>query len=193
LGSGYRVALRDLEIRGAGNVLGAEQHGHMISIGFDLFCRMLRREIDELQGQAAPQVSDVKIELPVNAYIPAGYISEENVRLEVYRSIAEAHTHEEIAEAAEAVTDRFGALPPPVANLIDVARLRSRASERGILSIMLYRGRLVIRGESDRLHPLSARPGAKLKAATGEVVLRIPVDQPRVIEFIIEIISDIMP
>ena len=193
LGSGYRVALKDLELRGAGNVLGAEQHGHMISIGFDLFCRMLRREIDELQGQAAPQVSDVKIELPVNAYIPAGYISEENVRLEVYRSIAEAHTHEEIAEAAEAVTDRFGALPPPVANLIDVARLRSRASERGILSIMLYRGRLVIRGESDRLHPLSARPGAKLKAATGEVVLRIPVDQPRVIEFIIEIISDIMP
>ena len=193
LGSGYRVAMRDLEIRGAGNVLGAEQHGHMISIGFDLFCRMLRREIDELQGQAAPQVSDVKIELPVNAYIPAGYINEENIRLEVYRSIAEAHTDKEIEETVEAIADRFGALPPPVANLIDVARLRSRASERAILSIVLNKGRLVIKGESERIHPLSARPGAKFKAATGEVVLRVPVDQLRIVEFIIEIISDIMP
>ncbi len=193
LGSGYRVALRDLEIRGAGNVVGAEQHGHMISIGFDLFCRMLRREVDELQGQAAPPVSEVKIELPVNAYIPAGYIGEENIRLEVYRSIAEAHSDEEIAEATEAIADRFGALPPPVANLLDVARLRWRASERHLVSIMLNKGRLVIKGESDRLRILSAREGAKFKAATGELVLQVPVDQPRIIEFIIEIISAIMP
>ncbi len=192
LGSGYRVALRDLEIRGAGNVLGAEQHGHMISIGFDLFCRMLRREIDELTGRSSPLQTEVKIEIPINAYIPAGYIGEENLRLEVYRSIAEARSDGEIAEATAAITDRFGGAPAPVANLLDVARLRLRAAEAGIVAITLNKGRLAIKGESSRLRPLATRPGAKFKAATGEVVLAVSPQQPQIIEFIIEMISDIM-
>jgi transcription-repair coupling factor (superfamily II helicase) len=190
LGSGYRVALRDLEIRGAGNVVGAEQHGFMISIGFDLFCRMLRREIDELQGKPAVEVSDVKIELPINAYIPAGYVGDENLRLEIYRSIAESRSVAEIDEVGSAIADRFGVPPAPVVNLLAVANLRLSARDAGIVSINLHKGRLVIKGEPQKLQKLSGRSDAKLKPSKGEAVIRVSPDQPDIVEFIIEILNE---
>lgn len=192
LGSGYRVALRDLEIRGAGNVLGAEQSGHLVSVGFDLFCRMLRREIDELQGKPSAEVFDVKIELPINAYIPAAYVDDENLRLEMYRSIAQARSAAEIEEAGAAIADRFGALPPPVQNLLDVADLRLRASAAGIVLIALQKERLVIKGDVDQLQVLADTPGTKFKPATAEIIKHVPAGQPDIVKYIIESISDIM-
>lgn len=193
LGSGYRVALRDLEIRGAGNILGAEQHGHMITIGFELFCDMLRREIRELQGKPEIEPIDVKIELPVNAYLPATYVDDDNVRLEVYRAIAEAGSATELEQVRAEAADRFGPLPPPVANLLSVAELRLRLSAAGISYISLAKERLAIKGKTDALELLSQIPGAKYKLSTGEVVLKVAINRPDIVKYINEIISAIMP
>lgn len=192
LGSGFKVALRDLQIRGAGNILGAEQHGHVVSVGFDLYCRMLREEIDHLQGKPEASIPDITIELPVNAYLPDTYIEDENLRLETYRSIAAALTDAELEALGAELNDRFGPSPLPVLNLLSVAALRLRAAAVDLTSISLLKGRLVIKSKDI----VDLRPGRRyestIKPGTGEMVVKIPRDYPDVLKFVIDFISDII-
>ncbi|HEV2757476.1 MAG TPA: transcription-repair coupling factor [Actinomycetota bacterium] len=133
LGSGFRIAMRDLEIRGAGNMLGAEQHGHIAEIGFDLYVKLMSAAVDEAKGLPWHEDGEVRIDLPLNAFIPKSYIADENLRLEAYRRIASATGADELEEAKGELLDRYGApLPEPVEALFEVAALRRLMTNAGI-------------------------------------------------------------
>ena len=134
-GAGMYVALKDLEIRGAGNLLGGEQSGHIAGVGFDLYVRMIGEAVTELKGDGPAERPEVRIELPVNAHIPHDYVPGERLRLEAYTRIAAIDSAEDAAEARDELADRFGPPPEPVENLLDVARLRARARRAGLTDI----------------------------------------------------------
>ncbi|GLZ10072.1 transcription-repair-coupling factor [Actinomadura sp. NBRC 104425] len=137
-GAGMYVAMKDLEIRGAGNILGAEQSGHVAGVGFDLYVRMVGEAVRELkEGGAAEEVTETKVELPVNAHLPHEYVPGERLRLDAYRRIAAITSDEEVAQVHEELRDRFGAPPEPVLNLLAVARFRARARRAGLTEVAL--------------------------------------------------------
>ncbi len=130
LGSGFRIAMRDLEIRGAGNLLGSEQHGHMEAVGYDLYCKLLNESVRELQGESAPEENyETTLDIDVDAYIPDRYISNEYQKLDAYKRIAGIQTGEEYDDMLDELMDRYGEPPRSVQNLLLVARLRALAHE----------------------------------------------------------------
>ncbi|PYS41025.1 MAG: transcription-repair coupling factor [Acidobacteria bacterium] len=135
LGAGFRIAALDLELRGAGNLLGGEQHGHIEAIGFDLYCQLLERTIEELRtGEVLPDV-ETAINLRIDLKIPADFIDEEIPRLRIYKQIASTRTESEVDSMYRDLEDRFGELPLPVRNLLEYARLRILGRARGVTSI----------------------------------------------------------
>ncbi|MGH2812208.1 MAG: transcription-repair coupling factor [Actinomycetota bacterium] len=163
LGSGFKIALRDLEIRGAGNLLGAEQSGHIAAVGFDLYSRMMAEAVAELTGREPEKRPEVRIDLPEDAFVPADYIARESLRMETYRQIERIRSHEGTSELEAELADRYGSPPPPVHNLLRAAELRAWAFERGIEEISVRDGVLKVRPVSafeesrlvrlERLHP----------------------------------------
>jgi transcription-repair coupling factor (superfamily II helicase) len=145
LGSGFKIALRDLEIRGAGNLLGAEQSGHIAAVGFDAYARILQESVQELQGTVVQQEKDLRIDLPVKAFIPPGWLAQESLRLELYRRIGMARDHEALAMIRDETADRFGALPEPVEVLFAIGSLRLSASQLGVEEIGTYRDQVRIK------------------------------------------------
>ena len=135
LGSGYQLATRDLEIRGAGNLLGAEQSGQMEAIGFDLYMEMLQEALREIQGQEIPQVEDTQIDLKLTAFIPNDYISDPEQKMDVYRAIATANSQKTLGQIAADLVDRYGAIPSPVAQLFKVIELKHLAKSLGFSRI----------------------------------------------------------
>jgi transcription-repair coupling factor (superfamily II helicase) len=137
LGGGMAIAMKDLEIRGAGNLLGGEQSGHIADVGFDLYVRLVGEAVAEYRGDAAPEAPDVKIELPIDAHLPHDYVPSERLRLEMYKRLAEVRSDDDVAAAAEELADRYGAPPGPVASLLEVARFRARAREARLSDVTL--------------------------------------------------------
>ena len=136
LGSGFKIAMRDLEIRGAGNLLGSEQHGHMESVGYDLYCKLLNESVKELQGQTTAQEGyETVIDLDVDAFIPERYIKNEYQKLDVYKRIAAISTEEEYDDMLEELMDRFGEPPKSVQNLLMIARLRAMAHQAWLIEV----------------------------------------------------------
>jgi len=135
LGSGFNIALRDLEIRGAGNILGKEQHGNIIAVGYDLYIKLLKKEIDRLKGKETFEL-DTLIDLKYDAYIPDFYISDDSTRMEVYKKILSVKNEVEISELKEELVDRFGNIPDEVDALFEISRLKIVAAELGIESII---------------------------------------------------------
>lgn len=129
LGSGFKIAMRDLEIRGAGNLLGVEQHGHMEAVGYDLYCKMLNEAVKEAKGLKTEESFDTAIDVDIDAYIPMGYIPNEVQKLDIYKRIAGIETEEETEEMLEELIDRFGDLPKSVENLLYIAKVKSMAHE----------------------------------------------------------------
>ena len=127
LGSGFKVAMRDLEIRGAGNLLGAQQHGHMEAVGYDLYCKMLNEAVKTLKGEQQEERFETTIDIDLDAYIPPKYIPNEYHKLDIYKRIAGIETQEECEEMLEELIDRFGEPPRSVQNLLLVASLKARA------------------------------------------------------------------
>ncbi len=157
LGAGHRVAMRDLEIRGAGNILGTEQHGHIAAVGFDLYCRLLAEAVEELRagerggrgteetGKALVPEHAPTIDLPVAAYIPPDYVADDSVRLGLYQRMGQMAAVAQVDDLAAELTDRFGAPPRPVENLLDVLRLRALATLAGVGAVALEDGDFVLR------------------------------------------------
>lgn len=180
LGSGMAVAMKDLEIRGAGNLLGGEQSGHIADVGFDLYVRLVGEAIDEVKNGPDSNVDVVvKVELPVDAHLPHDYVPNERLRLEAYRRIADAHTYEAIDEAVAELTDRYGNMPKPVETLVDVAKLRVLMRTAGVAEV-------IGAGKTVRLSPVelpesrSVRlnrlyPGSLIKAATRTIIVPLPL------------------
>jgi transcription-repair coupling factor (superfamily II helicase) len=138
LGAGMQVALKDLEIRGAGNLLGGEQSGHIASVGFDLYVRLVGEAVEEFKtGGAVTQAPEMRVELPVDAHLPHEYIAGERLRLEAYRRIAEAPDDEAVEAVRAELIDRYGALPTPVENLLRVASFRVAARRAGLTEVTL--------------------------------------------------------
>ncbi|WP_329519550.1 transcription-repair coupling factor [Spirillospora sp. NBC_01491] len=136
IGAGMFVAMKDLEIRGAGNILGAEQSGHVAGVGFDLYVRMVGEAVRDLkEGGAEPAAVETKVELPVDAHLPHEYVPGERLRLDAYRRIAAITSEDEIAGVHEELKDRFGPLPVPVLNLLEVARFRAKARKAGLTDV----------------------------------------------------------
>ncbi len=137
LGAGMYVAMKDLEIRGAGNLLGGEQSGHIEGVGFDLYVRMVGEAVTAFKGGVEEPPAEIKVDLPVNAHLPHDYISVERLRLEMYRKIAEVRDEAGLAEVRAEMTDRYGEPPEPVLNLLRVARFRLLARQHGITEVAL--------------------------------------------------------
>lgn len=144
-GSGFKIAMRDLEIRGAGNLLGAEQHGHMEAVGYDMYCRLLEEEVQNLKGDA-PQAEqfETTIDLNISAFIPDFYIKNQEQRMELYKRIAGIHTMEEYYDMQEELEDRYGDLPKAVQLLLEVVLVKAEAHAMGITSITQKHGNLLL-------------------------------------------------
>jgi transcription-repair coupling factor (superfamily II helicase) len=184
LGAGMAVAMKDLEIRGAGNLLGGEQSGHIAAVGFDLYVRMVGEAVADYRGSAPEELPEVKVELPVDASLPHDYIPAERLRLDAYRRLAAAATEADLAEVRAELVDRFGPLPEVVENLFAVASLRVLARGHGLAEI-------TVAGKQIRFAPLELREsqtlrlgrlyrGAVAKAATKTVLVPAPTQTGRI-------------
>ncbi len=127
LGSGFKIAMKDLEIRGAGNLLGAQQHGHMEAVGYDLYCKMLNQAVKSLKGEGEQETFDTMLDLDLDAFIPSSYIPNESQKLDIYKRIACIETEDESSEMMDELIDRFGDPPKSVENLLLIARLKTQA------------------------------------------------------------------
>ena len=186
LGAGMAVAMKDLEMRGAGNVLGAQQSGHIAGVGFDLYVRLVGEAVETFKSLArgeAPTVTDegpkeIRIDLPVDAHIPEGYIDSERLRLEVYRKLAASQNDDDLKAVIEEMEDRFGPLPQEVLRLLSVARLRHQARRAGISDI-------TVQGTRVKFHPVELPdskqvrlkrlyPGSSFRAAAKAINVPFP-------------------
>ncbi|HEX6208575.1 MAG TPA: transcription-repair coupling factor [Actinomycetota bacterium] len=145
LGSGFQIAMRDLEIRGAGNLLGAEQSGHIAAVGFDTYARLLQEAVAELQGEPVPEEAPVRIDLPIKAYLPPDYLGQESLRLDLYREIAGARDEADLDRIRSATEDRFGPLPLEGEALIELTRLRIVCERHGVEEVSTFRGQVRVR------------------------------------------------
>ncbi|MBO4815576.1 MAG: DEAD/DEAH box helicase [Clostridia bacterium] len=135
-GSGFKIAMRDLEIRGAGSLIGEMQHGHMDQVGYDTYCKLLDQVVKEMKGIEETEETEITVDINVSCYIPDEYISNENQKIEVYRNIALCRTEEDIKNIEEDIKDRFGKIPEEVYNLLEIAKIKEMAKENGIIKIM---------------------------------------------------------
>lgn len=179
LGAGIQVAMKDLEIRGAGNLLGGEQSGHIAGVGFDLYVRMVADAVATFRGQKEQEKAEVRIELPVDAHVPHDYIEHERLRLEAYAKIAAVEDAEGISAIREELVDRYGPVPEPVERLFSVAALRTAAREVGLAEITAQgkyvRLTPVELPESGQLRLKRLYPGTVLKPAIRTVLVPAPM------------------
>src|SRR5690606_12288698 len=189
LGAGMAVAMKDLEIRGAGNILGAEQSGHIAGVGFDLYVRLVGEAVEAFRRHAGagepeeePTPTEVRVDLPVDAHIPHDYVPGERLRLEAYRKIAAAPDAEGLDAVREELVDRYGKLPAPVERLLAVAAFRQVCREAGVTEVTLQ-------GNNIRFTPLQLAdsqlvrlkrlyPRAVFKAVTNTVSVPRPTEGP---------------
>ncbi len=185
LGSGFKIAMRDLEIRGAGNLLGSDQSGHIAAVGYDLYVQMVSEAVSELKGEEPRLPAEIKLDLPLEAYLPAGYVAREDLRLEAYRRLATVSKPEEVEDIRAEWLDRFGPLPAPAEALLGVGRLRAECARTGLREVNVAPPRPGARASVARLSPLrlpaSAQvrlrrlaPGAVYKEDQSQVV--VPLD-----------------
>ncbi|MCI5547222.1 MAG: transcription-repair coupling factor [Clostridiales bacterium] len=178
-GAGFRVAMRDMEIRGTGNLLGNRQSGHMSAVGYDLYVKMIEESVRHLRGEAPP-AGDVttRMELRIDAYLPGDYVPSDKQRVEVYKKIAQINGSARRADVIDELIDRFGSPARPVMNLIDIAHLKGLCSRLGMDTVSLKGGKLAMRFAPDAkpdpnrlLEALSRHPNALMLSATVPAVL----------------------
>ena len=178
LGAGMQIAMKDLEIRGAGNLLGGEQSGHIQGVGFDLYVRMVGEAVQAFRGEAPEEQADVTIELPVDAHLPESYIATERLRLEAYKKIAAAGDAPALAEVRAELVDRYGALPEVAAALFEVADFRNHARRAGLTDVTAQgkyvRFAPVDLPESAQLRLKRLYPGTVLKPAIRAFLVPFP-------------------
>lgn len=149
-GGGMKIAMRDLEIRGAGDILGLEQSGHVSAVGFHLYCKMLKRTMQTLRGELPVALCDTKMEFPFDARLPEDYVNEVNLRMEIYQRLGEAVTWEQVDEIWSEIKDRYGKPPEPVKWLYHMTRLRVYAGQHGITLLKLEKASLLIEKQQDK-------------------------------------------
>ena len=152
-GSGFKIAMRDLEIRGAGSMLGEMQHGHMEQVGYDTYCKLLDEVIKEMQGIEVVEDQDVQIDLAVSSYIPDNFIENSSQKIEIYQNIALCRTEEELQNVIDEVIDRYGRVPKELENLIDIVRIKQLARKANILKIAQRENGIVFYFVKEKIKP----------------------------------------
>ena len=178
LGSGMQVALKDLEIRGAGNMLGGEQSGHIAEVGFDLYMRMVGEAVEDFKTgyvDVNPRIKECKVELPITAHLPVEYVPSERLRLDLYRRMADCSDDSGLDSIVEELVDRFGELPEPAQSLIEVARIRTLAKSKELTEVV-WQGKFLkvaplTLPESAQLRLTRLYPGTLIKEATKSVLI----------------------
>ncbi|MDD4752092.1 MAG: helicase-related protein, partial [Desulfitobacteriaceae bacterium] len=152
LGSGFKIAMRDLEIRGAGNILGPEQHGHILAVGFDMYCRLVQEEVDKQRygEEFTSEKISPQLELDLDAFIPDAYVSDTELKIELYKRLASANNFSEVKDLELEAEDRYGVAPEPVRNLFRLGRIKVLAQKLGVSSIAQQKGFVHIRFVSGR-------------------------------------------
>jgi transcription-repair coupling factor (superfamily II helicase) len=182
LGAGMQVAMKDLEIRGAGNLLGGEQSGHIADVGFDLYVRLVGEAVAEYRGDAGEEQTEVRVELPVDAYLPHDYVPSERLRLEAYRRLSEATTSEDVEAVREELVDRYGEPPTPVGNLLEVATFRTHARHAGLQDVTLQGNHVrfgpVELRDWQRVRLLRLYPRALVKEQVRTILVPRPMTAP---------------
>jgi transcription-repair coupling factor (superfamily II helicase) len=182
LGGGMAVALKDLEIRGAGNLLGGEQSGHIADVGFDLYVRLVGEAVQEFRGEGPGEEPEGSIELPVDAHLPHDYVPSERLRLEAYKQLAAVRTEDEVQDIRAELVDRYGDPPPPVETLLHVARLRARVKGAGLTDITASGPHIrfgpVDLTESGRLRLQRLYPKSVVKPAVRTILVPRPKTAP---------------
>jgi transcription-repair coupling factor (superfamily II helicase) len=191
LGSGSKIAMRDLELRGAGNLLGAEQSGHVAAIGFELYMDMLQSAVAEMNGEPTLEEQPALIETKLHAYVPADYVASEAIKIDLHRRIALARDEQQLETLGEELVDRFGEIPEPVANLIDLGRVRLLLQRLGARRIVVGTPKVAfapVNLSSTQLGYLHAEaPWAVYNANAGELAVRVLKREeaaPRAIELL---------
>jgi transcription-repair coupling factor (superfamily II helicase) len=196
LGSGFKIAMRDLEIRGAGNLLGQAQSGHIAAVGFDLYCQMVTEAVGELKGEPVVEPVEITIDVPVDANLPRSYVTRDDVRMEAYRRLAAVTEHADVDDIRAEWEDRYGPPPPAAAALLDVARLRVECVRLGIRSVTVQRGTARIVGldlrESQKVRLRRLVPRAVAKD-DGEVVVPLAVSARDVATALVDLLAELIP
>ena len=183
LGSGLKLAMRDLEIRGAGNLLGPEQHGHLAAVGFDLYMRLLEEAVRETRGEVVEEPPEVAIDLDIGAFLPDTYIRSSGQRMAAYRQLAAAQTIEDCRAAIDELRDRYGPLPEPVQHLAEIIRLRVLARRAGVSAISRGRAGVLLRlsdpgTTSDRIRTLSEASRGRIELTQEGILLHLDAGGP---------------
>ncbi|HEX4866013.1 MAG TPA: transcription-repair coupling factor [Acidimicrobiales bacterium] len=204
LGSGFKIAMRDLEIRGAGNLLGTGQSGHIAAVGYDLYCQMVTEAVAELKGEPVKEPAEIKLDLPMAANLPRDYVAKEELRLEAYRRLAAVTTDTEVDDIRVEWEDRYGPLPPEAEALLHVARLRAEAARTGLREVNVvkpagYGGQ----PSTARLSPLELKtsqqirlkrlhPSAVYKEGERLLVVKVPHNAAPA-DFLVDLLRDLLP
>ncbi|MEX0868276.1 MAG: transcription-repair coupling factor [Nitriliruptoraceae bacterium] len=182
LGSGLAIAARDLEIRGAGNIVGAEQSGHVAAVGFDMYAQLLQEEVADLTGSPIVEEAEIRVDVPIDAHLPQDYVADANQRLELYQRIAAVRDSAGVADVRAALVDRFGPVPPPADRLLALAAFKAALRRWGITEVAVTpKGRLrvapVTLAEWQRVRLDRQHPGATVSGDPS--VLQLPLPRPR--------------
>jgi len=161
-GSGFKIAMRDLEIRGAGSLIGEIQHGHLEEVGYDTYCRLLDEVLKEEQGIEVKPEYEIQIDLNVTSFIPDEYISDSNQKIEIYQDIALCKTEDDIQNVIDELIDRFGNIPHEVEKLLDISRIKQLAKENGVIKIASKTGGIVFTYDNSLFDPACVEPIIKL-------------------------------
>jgi transcription-repair coupling factor (superfamily II helicase) len=196
LGSGFKIAMRDLEIRGAGNLLGASQSGHIAAVGYDLYVQMVSEAVAELKGEEIREPAEIKLDLPVAAHLPRNYVSREDLRLEAYRRLATVTTQGEVDDVRTEWQDRYGPPPPPAEALLAVGQLRAECARTGVREVTVAK-------DVARISPLELKTSQRIrlqrlhpKAVYKEDLAQLVVPLPRgadPAQFLLELFAAMVP
>lgn len=183
LGSGFRIAMRDLEIRGAGNLLGPEQHGHMANVGYDTYCKLLADAVKQARGETVEPMFETTVDIPLAAYLPEKYVSSKEQKVQVYRKIANIASVADAADLENELQDRFGPIPEATHQLIEISLLRALAHEAGVASVTVRQGqtrmKFAVQAQIEPLEVMQAAerfgPGAQFtKGESPGLLLKLP-------------------
>ena len=152
-GSGFKIAMRDLEIRGAGSLLGEIQHGHMEQVGYDTYCRLLDEVVKEIQGIEVKEEQDIQIDIDVSSYIPDSFIDNNSQKIEIYQNIALCRTEEDIQNVIDEIIDRYGHMPSELENLIEIARIKNLCRVANVIKISQRKEKVVFYFDKAKFNP----------------------------------------